>query len=135
MHLNEPRYGKRLVLMLVLALPVSVALMTTIWPLFDPAPATVPWIDRVLAVAIFLSVAGTVAGVLLSALHTWLIRREIVNTRLQRVLAAAIIGSCLGGLIGLSWSAAAGLALAGWGASLGLLYWGIASFALKDERR
>lgn len=132
---RRPQYGKRLLLMLGVALPVSIAVMTTIWPLFDPAPEDVPWIDRVLAVGIFLSATGTIAGAVLSSLHTWLMRRRILRTRGQRALTAGIIGSCLGALIGLSWSSAASLALAGWGALLGLSYWGITSLVLKDERR
>jgi hypothetical protein len=121
--------------MLGVALPISIAVMTTIWPLFDPAPEDVPWVDRVLAVAIFLSVAGTIAGAVLSSLHTWLIRRQQLRTHAQRALAAGLIGSCLGALVGLSWSSTATLALAGWGASLGLTYWAITALVLRDERQ
>ena len=120
-----PKYAKRLLVMVVLAFPISLALMTT-GLVYVPQSVTLQvetnWLDRFKTMLFFLSVSGTITAVLVSLTHTWVLRRGLVKAGFGSILLAAMIGLLLGAIVGLTWSVTAVLWLGLWGVVLGITY-------------
>jgi hypothetical protein len=125
------RYAKRLLIMIALALPVSLAVMTTVWGLTPQDEAS--WLDRLIEIALFLSVGGTLAAIVISVTHTWLSRRGSVRTRRGSILLAGSLGALLGIVLALSQPSPIALISFGlWGVVLGVAY-GLLVFWLDPE--
>jgi hypothetical protein len=115
-------YLHRVLVMLLAALPLSLIFMTTIWGVASPPAARMSWFERLSTLALFLSVAGVVAGTLLSVFHSWMLVRGLVTRPLSIVASAAIMGALSGLILSLALPRDALPSMVSWGLVLGLLY-------------
>jgi predicted membrane channel-forming protein YqfA (hemolysin III family) len=118
------QYLQRVLVMLFAAFPLSLVVMSTIWGEVSSEAAETPWLERVLEVAIFFSVAGAIVSTLLSLVHTWFLSRGIVTRPLGSIALAAALGVGLGLVLSLALPRGAWVSMGSWGLALGLLYGG-----------
>lgn len=118
------QYLQRVLVMLFVVFPLSLVIMTTIWGGVSDEAAEMSWLDRLLDVAIFFSVAGAVISTIVSLSHTWILSRGIVTRPLGSIALAAVMGIAVGLVLSLALPRGAWVSMGSWGLALGLLYGG-----------